>query len=362
MMKRIEEIDPNFAVEWVDMNGVSFYDVREAPFTIYGLYQPQTEKVFRRMPEEIARDTSEGVYELHTHTAGGRIRFKTDSSRIILKCRMAKVHHMDHMPLSGSSCFDLYSDGKFEGTIRAVLDEHGLVRDHGGAEDGYTAQRVFRTEGLRDIVIHFPLYNDVTDVYIGLDEGARLEPGDRYAIEKPVVYYGSSITQGGCASHGGNSYQAMLSRRLDCDHINLGFSGNGKAEDIIAHYIAGLDMSAFVYDYDHNAPSIEHLEKTHERMFKIIREKQPNLPIVMASKVDGQLDPNMSVRREIIRRTYENAVAAGDQNVYFLDGQTAFAAVGAENCTVDSCHPNDLGFWCMANLFEDTLRKILYGR
>ena len=359
-MKRIEEIDRNFDRERIDPAGMCFYDVRQAPFTLYGLYRPREEGAFRRMPETTARAVSEGVYSLHTHTSGGRIRFATDSRRIILQCDIPQISHMDHMPLTGSSCFDLYADGYFMGTFRMALAEHGRVADHDGAEDGYAAALSFKTPGMHDVVIHFPLYNGVSRVYIGLEETARLEAGARYAIERPVVYYGSSITQGGCASHGGVSYQAILSRRLDCDYINLGFSGSCKGEVQMAEYLAGLEMSALVYDYDHNAPTPEHLAATHERAFRIIRDSQPELPIVLISKVDGQLDEYTGARREIIRRTYQNARAAGDRNVYFIDGQTAFAQVGAENCTVDGTHPNDLGFWCMANMLEALLHRLLY--
>ena len=359
VMKRIEEIDRNFATDRIDTSGMAFYDVREEPFRLYGLYEPRAHGAFRRMPEDVARAASEGVFSLHTHTAGGRIRFRTDSRRIILRCDMPAIHHMDHMPLTGSSCFDLYADGCFVNTFRMTLGEHGRVADHDGAEDGYASMLTFRTAGMHDVVIHFPLYDEVSRVHIGLETDARLEPGARYAVEKPVVYYGSSITQGGCASHAGNSYQAILSRRLDCDHINLGFSGNCKGEDVMAEYIAGLDMSVFVYDYDHNAPNPAHLAATHERVFRIIRERQPELPVVMLSKVDGQTDADTATRRGIIRRTYENALAAGDKHVYFIDGQTAFAQVGPALCTVDGTHPNDLGFWCMANMLEETLRSFV---
>ena len=112
---------------------------------------------------------------------------------------------------------------------------------------------------MRSFVINFPLYTDVCELYLGLEESAKVEAAPDYEIKVPVVYYGSSITQGGCASRPGTSYQAIISRRLNCDYVNLGFSGNAKGEPAIAEYIAGLEMSVFVYDYDHNAPNPEHL-------------------------------------------------------------------------------------------------------
>ena len=122
--------------------------------------------------------------------------------------------------------------------------------------------------------INFPLYQGVNSLYIGLKEGSVIKEAPEYETTAPFVYYGSSITQGGCASRPGSAYQNILSRHLQWDHINLGFSGSCKGEDEMAYYIASLDMSVFVYDYDHNAPTVEHLKNTHEIFFKKIKIKQ----------------------------------------------------------------------------------------
>ena len=125
--------------------------------------------------------------------------------------------------------------------------------------DGYESVIDLGETKMRQITINFPLYSAVSSLEIGLQETAVVESPTPYRVETPVVFYGSSITQGGCASRPGNCYTAVLSRRLDFDHVNLGFSGSGKAEQEMADYIAGLDMSVFVYDYDHNAPNLAHL-------------------------------------------------------------------------------------------------------
>ena len=124
-------------------------------------------------------------------------------------------------------------------------------------------------------------------------------------------------------------------------------------------YIGNLDMSVFVFDYDHNAPSPEFLESTHEPFFKKFRQMQPDTPVIFASDAGVSLRAQGERRREIIRRTYENARNAGDQNVYFIDGSTIYDGVGWEYCEVDNCHPNDLGFWCMANAYGAVIEKIL---
>ena len=226
-------------------------------------------------------------------------------------------------------------------------------------KDGYEAKRDTALNGEADITVHMPLYSRVQSFEIGLKAGSTLKPASGYKYDVPVVYYGSSITQGGCASRPGMAYQNIISRELDCDHINLGFSGSAKAEDVIAEYIAGLKMSVFVYDYDHNTPSIEHLQNTHEKMFKTIREKQPDLPIIMVSAPTGNPDETMKKRRDIIKQTYLNAVANGDKNVWFIDGSEMMKFPGGNEATVDHCHPTDLGFRRMADVIGATVKEIL---
>ena len=354
----IEQLDKNFAAATVDCGDVEFFSPRVAPMRMYGLYQPEEPGDFRRMPPEIAAKVNPGVDSLNWHTAGGRIRFRTDATKLVVKSILPSVNFMKHMPLSGSTCFDVYVDGEFAFNLLPNYDIFD-TKTHGDKEDrGFYAARQFPDSRMRQIELYFPLYNPVSDVLIGLSKGAALEAPEDYTHEVPVVYYGSSITQGGCVSHPGNSYQAILSRRFDCKYTNLGFSGNGRAEPVIAQYIAGLNMSAFVMDYDYNAPTVEHLEQTHEAMFREVRQAQPMLPIIIVSAADKRPRANPR-RREVILRTYQNARNAGDENVYFVDGDLIYAQVGEDLCTVDGCHPNDLGFWCMANAIGEALEKAL---
>lgn len=184
---------------------------------------------------------------------------------------------------------------------------------------------------MRDITINFPLYNSVKTVFIGLEENAKLMKTDGYTDYKPIVYYGSSITQGGCASRPGNSYQALISRRFNLDYFNFGFSGSARGEKAMADYIADMPMSLFFLDYDHNSPDAER---------------------------------DTAARRRAVYETYENALKRGDRNVMFIDGGTVFTealnlTAPADNCTVDGCHPNDLGFACMAKVYGDAIKNML---
>lgn len=350
-MKNISEIDKNFKIETkLNLPDVKFYDAKSEPFSIHGVYFEDGK--FRRLPEAVAKTVNEGVLGLHANTAGGRVRFMTDSSYVAINAKMPIFARMPHFALSGSSGFDLYvkKDG--------VQHYAGTFTPPYNTEDMYESVINLGGKELREITINMPTYSEVSEIYIGLEENATVQKSPEYTRTKPIVYYGSSITQGGCVSRPGNTYQGIIERRFDTDYINLGFSGSARGEDTIADYIKILPMSVFVYDYDHNAPNIEHLKATHERMFLKIRETNPNLPIIIMSRPRFLLDDDAKKRLEIIKTTYNNAVSRKDKNVYLIDGPTLMAQAKSEG-TVDGCHPNDLGFYSMAAALGDVLEKIL---
>lgn len=335
-MKNIADIDTNFAISTtIKKDDIIFYDIDEQPFMIHGIFRENGK--YRRMPENIAKKISDGVYALHTNTAGGRVRFLTDSSYIAIHAEMDGVGKMPHFAYTGSIGFDLYVKESYIGTYVPPFN----------VEDGYDGIIEFGKKELREITINFPLYSNVNKVYVGVQTSSAIKKPSYYSKRKPIIYYGSSITQGGCASRPGMSYPAIISRKFDCDYINLGFSGNAKAENEIIDYIKSLDMSIFVFDYDHNAPTIEHLKATHEKMFKEVRQLQPNLPIILMSRPKYNLTEKEEKRREIIEDTYINARLKGDEKVYFLNGKD-LTAYCKDAGTVDNCHPTDFGFFSIA--------------
>lgn len=345
---RVEDYDKNLVISSeLPEEDIVWFDVKNEIFDIYGLHNPRSEKTFHRVPKEVYDKCNDGVRGLQTHTAGGRVRFKTDSPFICLKVKYW-LNHMPHMAISGSSGFDLYTqkDGVhkfFKAIMPKIDDQYGYER------------KVDTSCELCDYILNLPLYNNVEELYLGFKKGSIVDHGEKYKIDKPIVFYGSSITQGGCASKPSTAYQGFISTRFDADFINLGFSGSAKGEPAMAEYIASLPMSAFVYDYDYNAPTDEHYKNTHEPFFKIIREKNPDLPIIIVTRPY----PCSLNRIEIARRTYENAVAAGDKNVVFVDGRTLFEGDHVDCCTVDGAHPTDLGFYRMGKVIGDALEKFI---
>ena len=346
----ISKIDKNLAVDKeIDKSGLKFYSFEDEPFRIYGNIKRGEDGLLYRLPRAVAEATSPGVLSLSTNTAGGRVRFRTNSKRVAIIAKYNSLGIMPHFPFTGSIGLDVFADDVFMGGyVPPVNMPSKAYESVNSVGDGTKDQ---------DITINLPLYSNLTDLYIGIDEDATLSAPTPYKYEKPIVYYGSSITQGGCASRPGCTYQAHLTRWLGFDHINLGFSGNAKGEEAMCDYIASLDMSVFVCDYDHNAPTVEHLEATHMPLYRKVRAAQPDLPIVFMTRPNGTLTQNRLDRREVVKKTYDTAIAEGDKNVYFLD-PTEHTPFMADEGTVEGCHPTDLGFYFMAKALEPILEEI----
>ena len=360
-MGKIGKIDRNFAVTTGNTDHLRFYNVKNPPFGLYGLLAEPGTEPFCRIPVSLAQQVSEGVLGLCRNTAGGRVRFRTDSSSVAVKAVMPGKCLMPHMPFTGSSGFDLYvvdeSGYHYKGTFIPPVDRRKIFISVIDLDD----------DRMKEVVIHFPLYDDVQSLHIGLEPDARLEAGGSYKLTDPVIFYGSSITQGGCASRPGNAYPNLISQKWNLDHRNLGFSGSARGEQQMAQYISRQKMSLFFMDYDHNSP-VEELKNRHEPFFLTIREQNPELPIIIASRTmiprTKQMEKDRDERRKVIQQTYENALKRADKQVLFVDGIPVYGraqslGVSADSCTVDGIHPTDLGFACMAEVFGEAIVKIL---
>ena len=342
------QVDKNMIVPTkISVEGIKFYDIDDSPFKIYGVWRDGD--MYYRVPRPVAETVSKNIIQKCSQTAGGRVRFKTNSPYVAVKLDLHNVEQIAMMTVVGTMGLDVYADGVFKKSL--------LPPFHQG--EGNLEAIVQLGEACeREITIHFPLYSGVRSFYVGIDENATLSPAKPYKIETPVVYYGSSITNGGCCTRPGMTYEAQISRMLDCNHHNLGFGGSAKGEVEIAEYVASLDMSAFVYDYDYNARNAEYLLETHARMFNIVRAKHPTLPIIIITRPDVIPSADRDSRFAAIKKTYDDAIAAGDKNVYFIDGSSFFDGL-SNDFTVDGVHPTDLGFFYMAKGVAKVLEKIL---
>ena len=336
-------MDKNFTRQEKITEEVIWHDARS--LTLYGLVPAEPFAV--RMPPEVAKRVNDGVENYSGYTAGGRVRFSTDSPFVVLKVRYAK----GYVPTVNNHCvsygFDLYRDENgvevFTAAARPVdgfdfqTGEYKMLTRNGGQKTCYT--------------LNFPTFTGLVSLKIGVEKGSVLEAGKAYRNQKPVVYYGSSITHGAAAGRPGNTYESFISQKYNLDYVNLGFSGSARGEQVMAEYIAGLPMSVFVCDYDHNAPTVEHLRNTHYAFYETIRKQRPDVPYIMISRPTFFANPQVnSQRRQVILDSYEKARSQNDPRVFFIDGETLFAGEFAESCTSDGIHPNDLGFYRMAQV------------
>lgn len=340
------------------------YSMFDSPVKIYGLAVAEPGKI-RRLPDDVFDKVNDGVTGLSWHTAGGRLRFRTDADKIGIKYTLRDNPNMSHMAFSGSSGVDCYFEegsgayGSF-GTMFSGCTHPEIGKKEVAGE--FLRRNYPNNSGVVDVTLNLPLYNGIESLTLILPDGAVIEPPTPYEIEKPIVFYGSSITQGGCASKPSNAYTSIIAEKLRADHINLGFSGSARGEETICRYIAGLCMSCFVMDYDHNAPDVDHLRRTHLPFYKIIREAQPELPIIFVGRPDYETWLDASEKRaEVILDTFSYAVKNGDRNVIYVPGRDLFEREMRGHCTVDGCHPTDLGFWRMAQVIGEAVARAIVG-
>ncbi len=357
-MESYIQIDPNMAVhDTIGDVDVIWYDVRQAPFSLHGLYEPLTQPYFRRVPAEVADATGGGVSLLAQESAGGRVRFSSNSPYIAIRAKFRVVGRSSHLTLLSSSGFDLYVDGEFGSRF---VREFRMPYD---MTDSYEAVLGLGTASLRSFTVNFPVHAVVEKLEIGLKPDAALGEARPYRAIKPIAFYGSSIVHGTAAGRPGLIYPAIISRDLNMDFYDIGFSGQAKGEPTLARWMATLPMSAFVCDYDYNAPTPAHLAETHYPLYEIIREKNPDIPYLMVTRpnfwTSPQEEEDVVNRREVVMRSYLKARQSGDQNVYFVDGLSFGMAPHTYDLSMDSIHPNDAGFLRMADCIGAVLKHIL---
>jgi len=257
------------------------------------------------------------------------------------------------MTTIGQSGFDIYVDNEYLGS--AWPDKTGkIVKEWNVGKSGVR----------REITLYLPLYKGVAIQEIVVEYNAKIEQLCPFTVSKPVVYYGSSITQGGCASNPGMSYQAQVSRWLNVDFINLGFSGNGLGEPAVAEAISEIDAACFVLDYWGN-PSPEVFKETLPNFVETLRKKFPQTPILVTGPyfiptemLSGQTEGAISDKRNTAREFVEGQRRGGDKFIFSVDGLEMLSREHAYGL-VDGVHCNSLGFYFCAKGLEPHLRKAL---
>jgi len=338
---------------------LKWFTPKEAPFKLAGFAWFAKEQIYRRLPAKPASPLPQAVDSLANCTAGGQIRFQTDSKRVSVRVRLSGPANMCHMPSTGQCGFDCYI-----GPPRAQRYCGTAKYDHTQLSYECTLFERARTE-MCNVTLNFPLYQGVEEVSVGLEPGSAVEPPLPFRGDGCVVAYGTSITQGGCACRPGMAYTNILSRRLNIEFVNLGFSGSGRGEPEVARTIAEVaNPACFILDYEANAGG-EVLFNTLPEFIRILRAAHRRVPILVVSRIafawdaydEGALRDRIR-RRDFQRETVEDLRSKGDRQIFFHDGSEMLGA-DFDECTVDGVHPTDLGFIRMATALEPVVESIL---
>lgn len=348
-----EVIDPTKAK--TDPDGTAWYDVQL--LGVEGKGWEKTKAPFDRLPAKAEGVVRPPVWGLSRHSAGMCVRFSTDAPAIRARWTLTSAKlEMPHMPATGVSGVDLYV--RVGAKWRWLACGRPAMKTNSATLVGNLPQES------REYMLYLPLYNGVESVEVGVPKANRVHtlprPGGK---DKPIVFYGTSITQGGCASRPGMVHTAILGRWLDRPVINLGFSGNGTMDKEVADLMAELDPCVYVIDCLPNMTAGQVAERT-EPLVQTLRKSHPETPIVLVEDrtyTDAFLVQERARRnqtsRSAFKDVYQKLKAAGVAHLHYLPGEELLGEDGEG--TVDGSHPTDLGFLRQAEAFARVLRPLV---
>ena len=344
-----------FAID-VSAQNVVYTDA--SAFPLYGKISDATDGRYERLPSEFKTISRGPVWYLGRNSAGLFIRFRSNSTSIHARWESTFNNSMTHMTDTGTKGLDLYAlvDGQWRHVCSAQPQGKKSERKIIGNMDPIE----------REYMLYLSLYDGVTSLEIGVDEGAMIDvPAvDRPSREKPIVMYGTSILQGGCANRPGMAHTNIISRRLDREVFNLGFSGNALLDMEIAELMASVeDPGLFVLDYAPNATA-EMIDESGEQFYRVIREAHPDVPVIFIEDVifphtafDNMILEEVTVKNEAQKRLFRKLKQAGDKKIYYIGAEGMIGDDG--EATVDAIHFTDLGMMRYVDHVMPTIRKAL---
>lgn len=324
-------------------------------FPLLGKATEATATHYERLPDSLQHISRKPLWDLGRHSAGLAVRFRSNSTCIAARWEVRDNRSMNHMTPTGIKGLDLYclQDGEW---IFA-----GSGRPQGKINKATIVKNMLPQE--REYLLYLSLYDGVTSLAIGVDSLSeiRLPAIDLPRREKPIVFYGTSILQGGCASRPGMAHTNILERRLNRECINLGFSGNALLDLEIAHLMASVDASMFVLDFVPNA-TVEQMKERADEFYSIIRRKHPHTPILFIedpifthSPFDTRIAKEVKDKNETLNAIFQSLKQRGEKNIYFLSSRDIIGHDG--EATVDGIHFTDLGFMRYAEVLYPILKK-----
>ena len=339
--------------------GLRWHDPRQTPFRICGLAWFKKDRLYRRMPMSLSTPLPPAVEALSWNLAGGQVRFRTDSTDLSVRVTLRGLHSMDHITATGQCGLDCYigEPGKTLYCSTTRFDRSCI---------SYSAAlfKNFSREW-RTVTLNLPLYQGMEELEIGLDPAAKIKSPPAFDRPGRVIFYGTSVTQGGCANRPGMAATNILSRQFNVEFINLGFSGSGRGEPDVARIVASIpDPLVIVLDYEANA-GLAGIRQTLNPFIDILRAAHPRVPIVVMSRTNAAISSYHQGSRKadaqaraFQRRTVTLRQRQGDRRIEFIDGSRLMGKDPLE-CMVDGSHPTDLGFYRIAENLKPVLARAL---
>ena len=362
---KVEDVDKAMGAKVVDSNTLVYYEPRnDDRFVIEGLaFLKENNNEYFRIPKDQKDLVSEAVYWLAGQPSGGQIRFITNAKKISVKVKNKGDYLMCHMACTGQQGVDLYYKRKKD------KQYHFFTCAKFAAPTTEFESVIFEADEKeeKEIIINLPLYEGLEEILIATEQDAYIKKAKDRKIKGRVVIYGTSITQGGCASRPGMAFSNILSRRLDVEFINLGFSGSGLGEIELANIATSIDdVNLLILDYEANGGATGDMKSNLEPFIDTFRKRYPLTPILVMSKPPFSnfvfLKKFIDSRKfyfEFQKGVVEKRRNNGDENIYFYDGCKVFGNKDILESCVDGTHPTDLGFYRMANSLQPIITKLL---
>ncbi len=338
-------------------NAQIYHDMRD--FTVYGTLAPDAAKSYSRLPDSLFTQVRESLWNLGQNSAGLSIRFATDASDIYAKwCSLnqTKMNHMNPVGVRGMDLYALNADGSWAFLGSAIPSSK---------EECKATIVKGMTKKMREYMLFLPLYDGIYDLKIGVNKGAVLKQPDSTVIcrENPVVMYGTSIMQGGCASRPGMAHTNILQRMLNTEVVNLGFSGNAHLDPAIARLMATKEAGVYVIDVLPNN-TIKSLSEKLEPFYRILRDAHPDTPILLVespmyprTKIDASYRKGIVALNGALRDFYHRLQGEGDSKVYYFES----ANILDPDCegSIDGIHFTDIGFRHFAEHLAPVIQSLL---
>jgi lysophospholipase L1-like esterase len=325
----------------------------------------EVKNAYDRLPARAEHEVRKEVWDLSENPAGLRLRFKTNAPEIRIAYQATGALQYPHMPATGVSGVDMYAretngkwlwcGGKFSFGDTISYRFPDLTPGNG-------------QDSTREYTLYLPLYNAIKWITISVNRTSIFEPLPA-RNDKPIVVYGTSIAQGGCATRPGMAWPAILQRKQDLPLVNLGFSGNGRLEKEVLELLAEVDARLYVLDCLPNmiSPAFppNEVKKRLVAAIQLLQSKRPGIPILLSAHAGYTDEGTNDVRRrqyqdanEALQQTFDSLTAAGTTNIYLLSKQE----IGLDiDSMVDGTHPNDMGMMRYAQAYDKKIRTILRG-